>query len=498
MLGRSSNISPECGLSSVSGSTVPMRTKLFFGLGATAESVFLYTFGFLTMLYYNQVLGLPATLAGLGPTLALVFDAVTDPLIGSWSDRFKSKKWGRRHPFMLAAPVPVTLAFYAIFNPPTAASEMELFVWLIVFSILLRSFMTLFFVPHLALGGELSKDYHERTTIMSYNNLGGFLGAAGAVWLSLTFVFTATADYANGLLNPEAYPVFSQWACVVVFVSLYACAWFTRDRIPGLAQPDEAQPPFSFANMYRDLLKVFRNRNYLYLLLGLFFLSIAIGMRSAFNQYMNIYYWELLPDQIRWFVLGSAAGYAIGFAFAFALHRRFDKRATIVVAAIVVAIAEALPVILRVLGVFPENGSSSLFPSILAYHAIGSGALSILNISVMSALADVADENEVEYGQRQEGVLYSARSFFSKADRALGTFLAGVTLDIIAFPSGVKPGEVDPEIVHWLGIMDSPVTIIPALIGTAFYAGYRLNNKRHAEIKAQLDLRRELQGASSA
>ena len=94
---------------------IPIRTKSFYGMGAMAESVFLYTFGFLAMLYYNQVLGLPATLAGLGPTLALVFDAITDPLIGSWSDRFKSKKWGRRHPFMLAAPIPVTLCFFAIF-----------------------------------------------------------------------------------------------------------------------------------------------------------------------------------------------------------------------------------------------------------------------------------------------------------------------------------------------------------------------------------------------
>ena len=464
-----------------------MRTKLFFGLGASAESVFLYTFGFLTMLYYNQVLGLPATLAGLGPTLALVFDAITDPLIGSWSDRFRSKKWGRRHPFMLAAPVPVTVAFYALYNPPTDVTQTQLFLWLILFSVMLRSCMTLFFVPHLALGGELSKDYHERTTIMSYNNLGGFLGAAGAVWLSLTYIFTPTEEYSNGLLNPAAYPVFSTWACAAVFISLYASAWFTRDRIPTLTQPDKALTAFSFGTMYRDLLNVFRNRNYVFLLLGLFFLSITIGMRAAFNQYMNIYYWELLPDQIRWFVLGSATGYAIGFIFSYALHRRFDKRATIIVATLIATFAEAMPVILRIFDLFPENGTPELFPSILAYHAVGSGALSVLNISVMSALADVADENELKFGQRQEGVLYSARSFFAKADRALGTFLAGLTLDLIAFPSGVKPGEVDPEIVHLLGIMDSPVTIIPALIGTAFYAGYRLNRKKHREIKAALE-----------
>ncbi|NKB99796.1 MAG: MFS transporter [Pseudomonadales bacterium] len=468
---------------------IPRRTKLFFGLGATAESVFLYTFGFLAMLYYNQVLGLPATLAGLGPTLALVFDAVTDPLIGSWSDRFRSKKWGRRHPFMLAAPIPVTLSFLAIFNPPEGLSQTELFIWLILFSILMRSCMTLYFVPHLALGGEMSRDYHERSSIMSYNNLGGYIGAAGAHWLSLTFIFIATAEYANGLLNPDAYPRFSWWAASIVFISLYLCAWGTRDRIPHLAQPTDDQPGFSLPNLYSDLAAVLKNRNYLFLLLGLLLVSITVGMRAAFNQYMNIFYWELLPSEIRWFVLGSATGYIAGFFFAYKLHRRFDKRATMLVAVTCYAFFDAMPVILRILGFFPENGTDALFPSILVFHAFGAAAISILNITVMSALADVADENELRHGMRQEGILYSARSFFSKADRALGTFLAGVTLDLIMFPANAKPGEVEADVVFMLGVMDSPVTIVPALIAAMFYAGYRLNKVSHAELRAKLDAR---------
>ena len=72
---------------------VPLRTKILFGTGSLAEHIALYSFGFFIMIYYNQVLGLPATLAGLGPTLALIVDAITDPLMGSWSDRFRAKKW---------------------------------------------------------------------------------------------------------------------------------------------------------------------------------------------------------------------------------------------------------------------------------------------------------------------------------------------------------------------------------------------------------------------
>ena len=127
-----------------------------------------------------------------------------------------------------------------------------LFIWLIVFSILLRSTMTLYFVPHLAFGGEMAKDYHERSSIMSYNNLGGYLGAAGAHFFSLKLIFVATAGYASGLLVPEAYNRFSTIASVMVFVALYACAWFTRDRIPTLSQPAADLKPFNFKDFFNN------------------------------------------------------------------------------------------------------------------------------------------------------------------------------------------------------------------------------------------------------
>ncbi len=149
---------------------VALRTRLSFGVGTAAEQICLYSVGLLSMLYYNQVLGLSATLAGLAPTIALVFDAISDPLMGSISDRFKAKKWGRRHPFMFFAPVPIALSFVAIFNPPDSLEGFGLFLWFMGFSVVLRTCMTIFHVPHLALGGELSSNYLERSKIMSYNN----------------------------------------------------------------------------------------------------------------------------------------------------------------------------------------------------------------------------------------------------------------------------------------------------------------------------------------
>jgi GPH family glycoside/pentoside/hexuronide:cation symporter len=471
-------------------SQVPLRTKLSFGVGSTSETICLYSFGLLSMLYYNQVLGLSATLAGLAPTLALIFDAASDPLIGSISDRFRSKKWGRRHPFMLVAPVPIALCYFAIFNPPDTLEGFSLFLWFTGFAVALRTFMTLFHVPHLALGGELSSDYHERSTIMSYNNFFGWIGGSGTHYIALTFAFAATAEFANGLLNPDAYPVFSAVAAIIIVFLLYFSAWFTRDQIPRLKQPPIDQRRFTLFEFVSDLKAVLSNSNYVYLLVALFLLSVMLGMRAAFNLYMNVYYFELLPAQIALYVIGSAVGYVTAFSLTTAIHRRFDKRATIVVSAIFLSIIPALPVMLRMAGYFPDNGTSLLLPTMIAFSGLAGVFGAILNISVMSALADIADENELLYGQRQEGMLYSARTFFAKADNALGHFLAGVALDIIQFPVKSTPGEVDPEVIYWLGMLDSPISVIPGLLAALVYAGYRINRKRHVEIQDQLALKR--------
>ncbi len=469
---------------------VSVRTRLSFGIGSSAEQICLYSFGLLSMLYYNQVLGLNATLAGLAPTLALVFDAVSDPLIGSISDRFKAKKWGRRHPFMFFAPLPVALCFFAIFNPPDALAGFGLFLWFMGFAVALRTFMTLFHVPHLALGGELSSNYLERSKIMSYNAFFSWFGAAGTHFIALTFAFAATAEYANGLLNPDAYPVFSATAAVAVVIILYSSAWFTRDQIPRLSQPSASQPKFSWMEFWSDIKAVLINRNYVFLVLGLFFLSIMLGTRSAFNLYMNTYYFELLPSQIAFYVLGSAVGYTTAFYLTAQMHKRFDKPATIVAAAIALSIVPALPVMLRMAGYFPDNGDALLLPVMILFSGLAGISLAVLSISVMSAIADIADENELLYGRRQEGVLYAARTFFSKADMALGHFLAGITLDIIQFPVKSKPGEVDAEVIYWLGLVDSPITIIPGLIAAGFYAGYRINKRHHADIQEKLKVQR--------
>ena len=148
------------------GATLPLPRRLAYGLGQLGDAIVHFSFETFVFFYYTQVLGVSGTLAGLAVFIALVFDALTDPLIGSLSDSTRSR-FGRRHPFMFAGPAPLAVCFYFLFVPPEGFGEWPLFLWLTGFSVLARFSLTLFGVSYMSLGAELSQDYVGRSRRVS-------------------------------------------------------------------------------------------------------------------------------------------------------------------------------------------------------------------------------------------------------------------------------------------------------------------------------------------
>ena len=211
---------------------VPRFININYGVGQLAEGAKNATFATFLLLYYNQVLGLSGSLAGLAIFIALCFDAATDPIAGSVSDNFKSR-WGRRHPFMYASAIPMALAFYLLFAPPQGLSPAALFAWMTIFTVLTRGAMTLYYVPHLALGAELSDHYTERSSIVAYRWLFSILGHM-IVMASAFAVFFVDVDGRPGDLVAENYPPFALALAVVMVASILISAAGTHSRIPLL------------------------------------------------------------------------------------------------------------------------------------------------------------------------------------------------------------------------------------------------------------------------
>ncbi len=473
---------------------LPLRTKLAFGVGSAAEMIALYTVVTYAMLFYNQVLGVNPVWVGLALSVSLVFDAITEPLVGAWSDRTFSKKWGRRHGWMLVAPIPIAASFYCIFNPPDL-SPLGLTIWCGVSVGVLRQVMTLFHTPHLALGGELSPHYTERSKVMAYNTFFQWVGGSATAWIALTFYFPKTAEFHNGLLNPEPWPTFALTGAIAIIVILFTSAIFTMDRIPLLPKTAPGTPKFSGAEFLKDIGRALGNRSYVWLLVGYFFLSMMVGLREGLRLYVASFYWQISSSDLRYFIIGSFIGYALSFFFAAKMHSRFDKKATMIVSALAYAIIPAIPPTLGLMGVLRPD-MPMLLPILIAFAAVSYMAVAFLTISITSALADVADENELKHGIRQEGILYSTRAFAGKLDQAVGSALAGAVVAFIAFPQKAKPGQVPDDVLFNLALWDGAISIVPGVLAAICYGRYRINHASYALTRAALAERRALAAAT--
>ena len=219
------------------------------------------------------------------------------------------------------------------------------------------------------------------------------------------------------------------------------------------------------------------------LLLGFFLLALMLGVHETLNLHMGTFFWELEPRQLRFYVIGSVAGYIIGFTQTTGLHRRIDKRNSIIFSVVGLAFFGALAVNLRLLGLFPANNFAYLVVVLIFISVFSYASGSILNISVMSALADIADEHELATGRRQEGLFYSARTFFAKSTSAVGHLIGGIALDIIEFPAKAVPGNIPSETIFELGIVYGPLAMMPGLASMFFYGRYKLNRQRLEEIQ---------------
>lgn len=460
--------------------------KVNYSLGSTAEALaFTGTASFL-LIFYNQVRGLPAGHVGSAIAAGLFVNAVFDPLVGSWSDRTRSRL-GRRHPFMIAAVLPCALLFWAVFNPPNWGETGQL-VWLAVCYTALMQALSLYHTPHLALGGEMSNDYLERTSIMGFNTFCLWLGDTIAWVVSFRLFFASTPAYKNGALDPARWPAFSISFAIIIMLLLGYSSWSTRKFIPYLPRPAENAPKFGLREWLRDAGRAVSNHNYVVLLVGLFFLSMMVGVRSGLSLYTLSYYWQLSNDQIGLFVIGSFAGYAFAATVVKRVHARFEKRWTGAFAVMLYAVGPALAPLLGWLGVISFKTAGILW-IVIGLGALGHVAFSLMTTTVYSALADIADENELKYGIRQEGVLYSTRTFFQRVDQALGTALAGWVLAFIAFPAKATPGAVDPQVLSNLALA-TILSTLPGLLGAASYAFLRVTRATHDATRAALDARK--------
>jgi Na+/melibiose symporter-like transporter len=464
-------------------------TKLAYGVGATAVGIKNTVFHIFVFFYFSQVLGLAASLAGAASLVALVVDAVTDPMVGDLSDRWQSPR-GRRHPFILGSALPFAIGLAALLNPPGDLDQTGLFLWMVAGSVAVRIVLTFFFVPHLSLGAELSTDYQVRTQIVSYRVFFMYGGGMLTSVVGLNLFFPASEAYPNGMLNPDAYGMFGVCmgllACFVILVSYFG----TRKLIPNLPRARENDTHSHLLSGLLELIGTLRLRSFRVIFGGSLITMIASGVTQTLTFYVGTYFFELTPGQISILALAMVTALVPASFVAPWLSRVFDKKPSLLGAILLLATFEMAPLALRLLGFFPENGSPFLVPALFTLLVISNCGLIVYTIIIDSMLADIVDEHELETGRRQEGVFFSARSFASKATFGVGSFAAGLGLDAIAFPRQASVEALTPASLLHLGLLAGPCIFALYLAALSVFSRYAIDHERHASILAGLAGRR--------
>jgi Na+/melibiose symporter-like transporter len=478
-------------LSQTAARKVKLSTRLAFGVGQTAEGINSAAFNIFLFFYFNQVLGLPGTLCGVAVFIALFFDAVSDPVAGQISDNYRSARWGRRHPFMFLAAIPLAITFYLLFSPIRGLGETVLFIWLTVFAVLVRLSLTLYHVPHYALGAELTTDYQQRTTLFSYSTFFAYFGGLSAAMAGYNLFFVETPEYANGLLNARAYPWFALTGAVFMWLTIWLCAYGTIKEIPNLPPVPQKAEAFRFQSVLKEIAGALKNPSLRALFIGYIIFIVTTGMREALIIHLGVYFFELTSAQVSLFLVAYFLGVMTAVMITTRVNRWIDKKPTLIAALIGYLVFSSATPGLRFVGLLPENHTPLLLPSILVLSYFGYACLVMISITVASMLADVVDENELNTYKRQEGIFYSARSFALKTSSGLGHLAAGVAIDAMAFPEKAVPGEVEAEAVRMLGMFWGPLSGLFGLLALVFYLRYRLNRKRHREIMSALEERRK-------
>lgn len=452
---------------------VSVREKIGLGLGKVVAEGTHGTLHVLVNPIYNMTLGVNPALISTIVFIQRLWDAMLDPLWGSFSDNFRSR-WGRRLPLLAAGAFPLALLFAALWFFPREAGPDRLFWHLLLVSLVFYAAHSLYSMP---LGGlilEATDDYHERTRLASVIFAFGFAFQIGSQWL---FPLTQLAVFGDGITG-------LRWVaagCGVVFLLAgLAPLWLCRER--HYHRVAARQPHTS---LLAGLRAVRDNRDFLALLSARFVLSLGYNLVGMLGIYMNTYYvfgGDLKAAAWAYGFLGSSFHVAAILSSLFAypwLTRRYGKKRTLQIAIGVLLFGCASKLVVY------QPGLPWLQFVVLITNGTASAGFSLI---ANAMLGDIADLDEWRTGLRREALFTSLLSWFEKAGNSLGSLVAGFVLVWIGF--NAKFGAQSPDTLRWMQVAYFATPTAGALFALWLIRRYDLTETRAYEIKDALAGRR--------
>ena len=460
---------------------IPLVHKLIYGLGAFVNNLLAAAIGGMVIVL-NLGLGMNPALVGLLGAIPRLTDAITDPLMGFISDNTRSR-WGRRRPYIFIGAIVAGLSFALLWQFPSNMSENFYFWFFLLGSFVFYLGYTIFATPWVALGYELTADYHERTRLMGVQNFLGQLAYVISPW----FLVIMQAEMFDDMVEGASYLAIGIGLITIIIGILPAI--YLRERFAKGAKQGISLASSRVIDNVKAFLKGFALtlsvKPFRYLCYATFLVFNGFMLIAAFSSYVIIYYVfsgdiEMGAEYAGWAGSVGAVSTFIVIALVSMLSSRIGKRKTFFVAMWLSIVGYALKWVCY----SPDMPWLVVFPA--PFMAFGLGALFTLMGSMM---ADVCDYDELQTGQRREGMFGSIYWWVVKLGMAAALAASGFLLNATGFDVALKGAQTDDAILL-MRLFDVLIPIVATLLAVWAIKRYDLTEHKANEIRETLELRR--------
>ena len=460
---------------------VPMTQKIAFGVGMLANQMFPAAISIFIVVLV-QDLGFPGWMWGVVSLAPRIFDSLTDPIMGFISDNTKSK-WGRRRQYVFLGAITMGISFVIMWQLFRDSSIDYNFAYFLFWSIVFYLGLTIFSVPYVAMGYEMSDDFHERTSIMAIAQWIGQWAWVIAPWFWVIMYDTAWFETADIAVRELA--IWVGLACAI-------CAMVPAIFIKGKSTLEEDYSPMTMKNIGGSLIKIwdsfgeaFTSAPFRKLCFATFLIFNAFNTVAAFTFFIIVYYlfngnasaagiWPTLFGSV-----GALCTTFLVIPIVAKMSKAMGKKKAFLISQSISVLGYVMLWFLFI------PGKPYLFLIALPFFSFGIGGLFTI---MMSMTADVIDLDELTSGQRREGIFGAIYWWMVKFGFAIAGGLSGAIFSVIGFDTAL---EVQPEsAIVGLRLFFSGLPILGTVIAMLIMRNYDISEERANEIKAQLKIKR--------
>jgi len=458
---------------------IPILQKLIYGLGAFVNNLLSAAIGGMSIVL-NLGLGMNPALVGLLGALPRLFDAFTDPLVGYLSDQTNSR-WGRRKPYIFVGAIASGIIFALLWQLPPGKGEMYYFWFFLIGSVAFYLAYTIFATPWVALGFELTPDYHERTRVMAVQNFMGQLAYLISPWF---LWFMQNDKFFDDMVIGASYlaiAIGGAVACIGILPALFLKERFSEEVV------QEIKTGFrnSTINFFKGFATALKFSPFLKLCLATFMVFNGFMLVASFQSYVIIYYvfegdQSLGSQYAGWSGTVSAIATFCVIFFISWLSTQIGKRRAFFFSTGVSMVGYAL----KWFCYSPQYPLLLLVPAPLIAFGLG-GLFTLMG----SMIADVCDFDELQSHERREGMFGSIYWWVVKLGMAAALAIGGVLLNGTGFDVALG-GDQAERTIFLMRVFDMGIPLVGSAIAIWMIASYPITEQKAHEIRMALEERR--------